>query len=169
MNDESIMNVIEQRHSVRNYIDKEIPIETIKKIAQAGRLSPSASNRQPWEFIFITDPVIRKKISVQPFVATAPLIIVGTVDRNVTAKWEKIDLGIALQTMVLYCTSIGLGTCFIGWFSEEVIRSICNIPDTHKILVLVTVGYAGKFATIPRDRRDLNDIAYLDTWKQPLP
>ncbi|MHA1727617.1 MAG: nitroreductase family protein [Promethearchaeota archaeon] len=165
----SIMNVIEKRHSVRNYIDKEIPPKIIKQIARVGRLSPSASNRQPWEFVFITDHEIRGNISVQPFVNSASLIIVGTVDRRITPKWEKVDLAIALQSMVLYCTSIGLGTCYIGWFNENDVRRTCNIPETHKILLLVTVGYEGTHAIMPRIRKDLNKTVYYNTWKQKLP
>lgn len=165
----SIWSIIENRYSVRNYIDKEIPLGIIKKIAEVGRLSPTASNRQPWEFIFVTDPEIRRKICVQPFTLKAPLVIVGTVDSRITPKWEKVDLAIALQSMVLFCTSIGLGTCYIGWFSENEVKNACKIPDTHKVLLLVTVGYSGPNATIPRIRKNLTDIAYYNTWKEPIP
>ena len=165
----SILPVIENRYSVRNYIDKEIPIEILLKIAEVGRLSPTASNRQPWEFVFVTDFEIRRKICVQPFTLKAPLIIVGTVDSRITPKWEKVDLAIALQSMVLFCTSIGLGTCYIGWFSENEVKDACKIPDSHKVLLLVTVGYAGPNSTIPRMRKDLSNIAYFNQWKEPLP
>lgn len=165
----SIWSVIENRYSVRNYIDKEISLDIIKQIAEVGRLSPTASNRQPWEFVFVTEAEIRRKICVQPFTLKAPLIIVGTVDSRITPKWEKVDLAIALQSMVLFCTSIGLGTCYIGWFSENDVKNACKIPDTHKVLLLVTVGYSGSNSTIPRMRKNLSDIAYFNQWKESLP
>jgi nitroreductase len=166
--DKSIMDVIEERRSIRNYLEKPIPDELIKQIAKAGRLAPSASNRQPFEFVFVTDRNIINDISVQPFLKKAPLIIIGTVDSRITPKWEKVDLALALHNMVLFSTSVGLGTCYVGWFHSDDIRKACNIPKTHKILLLVSVGYEGKNARIPLDRKDYSETFYLNKWKEPL-
>ena len=91
-------------------------------------------------------PVVRNA-----WIETAPLIIVGCSQLDILAnrvgslvtgiEYYQIDLGIAMEHMVLKATELGLGTCWIGWFNEKKIKEILEIPKTIKVLALLTVGY----------------------------
>jgi len=58
-----VFEAIQKRRSVRKYMDKEVPMELILKVLEAGRLAPSAHNSQPWHYIVVTDPEIKRKIA----------------------------------------------------------------------------------------------------------
>ncbi len=167
-----VKDAISKRRSIRLYLDKPVPAKELKNIATAGLMAPSASNMQPWNFVFVTDQAKRQAIGkgLQQFIARAPLIIVGTVDKQVNKSWNVVDCAIALQNMVLYCTSVGLGTCWVGAFHKDSVRKTCHVPDSHEIIALLTVGYASP--DFPKGnffRKDLEETVFLDEWDQPLP
>ncbi|MFX0100641.1 MAG: nitroreductase family protein [Candidatus Hodarchaeota archaeon] len=167
-----VYDAIMKRRSIRKYIDRDIPKEEIFKIAKAGIMAPSASNFQPWSFLFVTDENLIKKIGegLQGFISEARLIIVGTYDKNVNKSWNVVDTAISLQNMVLYCTSAGLGTCWVGAFNKKRVRQLCNIPESHEILALITVGFADpSFPTGNYFRKDLEDTFFNNTWDEPFP
>ncbi len=167
-----VMEAILKRRSIRAYLDKPVPAKELEKIAMAGLMAPSASNMQPWNFVFVTDPAKRQAIGkgLQQFIGQSPLIIVGTVDKRVNKSWNIVDCAIALQNMVLYCTSVGLGTCWVGAFNKGSVRNTCHVPDSHEIIALLTVGYASPaFPTGSFFRKELSDTAFLDEWDKSLP
>nr|MDO8086401.1 nitroreductase family protein [Candidatus Sigynarchaeum springense] len=167
-----VMEAILKRRSIRAYLDKPVPAKELENIAIAGLMAPSASNMQPWNFVFVTDPAKRQAIGkgLQQFIAQAPLIVVGTVDKQVNKNWNVVDCAIALQNMVLYCTSVGLGTCWIGAFNKENVRKTCHVPDSHEIIALLAVGYASPtFPTGSFFRKDMEDTVFLDEWDKPFP
>jgi len=165
------METIMKRRSIRAFLDKKVPATELENIAKAGLMAPSASNMQPWNFVFVTNAAKRLAIGkgFQKFISQAPLIIVGTVDKKVNESWNVVDCAIALQNIVLYCTSVNLGTCWVGAFDKERTRKICNIPDSHKVIALIVVGYADPaFPTSNFFRKDLDEAAFLDEWDKPL-
>ncbi|MEX2682250.1 MAG: nitroreductase family protein [Candidatus Sigynarchaeota archaeon] len=167
-----VMEAILERRSIRAYLDTPVPVKELKNIALAGLMAPSASNMQPWNFVFVTDPAKRQAIGkgLQQFIAKAPLIVVGTVDKQVNKSWNVVDCAIALQNMVLYCTSVGLGTCWIGAFNKDNVRNACCVPESHEIIALLTVGYASPaFPAGNFFRKDMEESAFLDEWVKPLP
>ena len=58
----SLFDVILSRRSIRRYENKEIPQDTLDKIVEAGRQSPSAVNKQPYRFVIVTDSEIKKEL-----------------------------------------------------------------------------------------------------------
>lgn len=140
-----VHRAIEVRSSVRSYLSKSVPDEVLRRILEAGRLSPSAVNYQPWHFIVVTDPAKRKGLAEGPyakFLAESPVVIVGLADKAKSPKWHIIDTTIALQTMVLAATAEGLGTCWIGSFGEEAVRNLLKIPENYVIVAMLALGYA---------------------------
>ncbi len=122
----------------------------MKRILEAGRLSPSAVNHQPWHFIVVTDPEKRNGLTDGPyakFLTEPPVVIVGLADKVKSPKWHVVDTTIALQTMVLAATAEGLGTCWIGSFYEDRVRKLLNVPDNFAIVAMLSVGY-------PREKDD---------------
>jgi nitroreductase len=115
----------------------------LDNILEAGRQAPSASNRQPWHFIAVTDEEIKKTLSwgrYNWFIRDAPLTIVGC-STTKTGNWSIVDTTIALQNMVIAAWVMGVGSCWLGAFKEGEVKQLLNIPDDWKVVALVTFGY----------------------------
>ena len=160
--DEGIMmlELISLRQSDRNYTDRMVEKEKIERIVEAGRLAPSACNAQPWKFIVVTDPPLLKEVSkaasepvlkMNLFVSQAPVIIVVVREKpNFSSKiggkimkkdYSRIDIGIASENICLQARAEGLGSCMIGWFDEDRVRSVLGIPGSKRVELLITIGY----------------------------
>lgn len=155
----SLVDVVLSRRSVRSYKAKAIPGGVLNKILEAGRQAPSADNRQPWRFIVVTDQAIKEKLSRgswSGFVKDSALAIVGCgfVGDADAREWSTIDVAIALQNMVIAAWAQGVGSCWIGDFIEEKVKSTLNIPEEWKVIALVTFGYP--------------DEKPQKTWRKPL-
>jgi nitroreductase len=156
----AMLELMSVRQSERKYLDKPVEREKIDRIAEAGRLSPSACNGQPWKFIVVDEPALRlevagatetKVLSMNGFVRQAPVLIVIVREKsNFTSRagdlikkkdYSLIDIGIATASMVYQAFAEGLGTCILGWFDENRIRKILGIPKSKKVELVLSVGY----------------------------
>jgi nitroreductase len=171
--------IIADRRSVRSYLDRPVEPEKIKRAVEAARLAPSACNVQPWRFIAVTDPVLRQRIVKEglgivvsnPWAATAPVIMVACSDRHLLThhiaeriqgvQYHLIDMGIALEHLVLKATELGLGTCYIGWFRGKNIKRILQLPSSWNVECLVTLGYSREAPAGPSPRKALDDILLI--------
>ncbi len=162
-----VFEAIQARKSVRSYIDKPVPKEILDKILEAGRLAPSASNNQPWRFVAVTNPKTREILSegrFAKFLVESPVVIVGCADLKKAPKWGVVDVTIAMQQMVLAATEEGLGTCWIGSFSEESVKKALKVPDGFQVVAMLALGYPREKFEIAtkilrtRNRRPLDEI-----------
>jgi len=155
-----MLELMSVRQSERKYLDKPVEKEKLDRIVEAGRLSPSACNGQPWKFIVVNDPALclvvagateSKVLNMNSFVRQAPVLIVIVREKsNFTSRagdlikkkdYSLIDIGIATASMVYQAFAEGLGTCIIGWFDESRIMKILGIPKSKKVELVLTVGY----------------------------
>jgi nitroreductase len=154
------LELIYKRQSDRKYIDKEVEKDKMERCLEAARLAPSASNSQPWTFIVVNDPELKDKVArktVGPaktfnkFVPQAPVIVAIVMEkpkiitelggRVKKKEWPLIDIGIAAEHFCLQAAEDGLGTCMLGWFDEQSIKQLLNIPEGNTIPLLITLGY----------------------------
>lgn len=156
------MDIIKKRRSIRVYKNKPLPKDTIDSILEAARYAPSARNLQQLEYKVITNKNLIKKISDRIIAIIkkesppvqmrdrpnlfydAPLLIIVTGPKE--NEWTYSDAALAVQNIMLYATSINLGSCFIGMtkFMEkdkELMHEL-NIADNRKIAAAVICGYA---------------------------
>ncbi len=153
-------NIIQKRRSIRLFTDEPISDEKLLRVLEAARLAPSANNHQAWKFVVVKDAKKRKALAQaannQTFVGQAPIIIVAVAlmpERIMTCGVPSyaVDLAIAIEHVVLAAVDEGLGTCWIGAFSQENVRRIIDIPDKYKVVTVIPIGYpAGETATKPR-------------------
>ena len=171
------MNVFEsirKRSSVRSFLDKPIENDVLMSVMEAGRLAPSAKNRQEWRFIVVKDSQLRKKIGEaangQTFVGEAPVVLVacGVTDGYVMSCGQSsfpIDVAISLDHISLAAVELGLGTCWIGAFNENMVKDILGIPKRYKLMILFRLGYEKKFGKYGTPyRRKLSDFVHIDTF-----
>ena len=178
--------IIRERVSVRAYDKRAVSRRDIEAICEAARLAPSACNSQTWRFIAVTDRETIRQISLEgmravipnKWLAAAPLVIVGCSQLDVVAnrigskitgvEYYQIDLGIAMEHMVLKATELGLGTCWIGWFKENKIKQLLGIPRRVKVPALLAVGYPKAGTRKKRIRKDMDTILFSQKWGRPF-
>jgi len=166
-----VFETIQLRRSVRAFDSRPIPDEILLKILESARWAPSAINYQPWHFIVVTDAEKREILSQARFAKVlreSPVVIVGCGDQKKSPKWHVIDVAIAMQNMILTATAEGLGSCWIGSFHEDEVKSLLNIPENYKIIALMALGYPRKTFDIigklagSRRRKDLETITSFE-------
>ena len=161
------------RRSIRKYQEKPVETEKLMKILEAARLSPSANNNQPWHFIAVTDETVRKKLLPaynSAWFVNAPAIIVACAtpskgwSRQDGEDYWKVDVAIAMQTMVLVAHELGLGTCWIAAFKENKVKEALGIPKEVRVIAMTPVGYPAEQKGPVTKRKTENEIVHLDHW-----
>jgi nitroreductase len=169
-----LKEVIEKRESIRDYEDKPIPQDKLLRVLEAARLAPSGSNRQPWKFVVVKDRQTRQKLAQaaegQTFVGKAPVVIaaVATMPELVMicgVSEYPVDLAIAVDHLTLAAVDEGLGTCWIGAFSQEKVREILKIPKSCRTVALLPLGFP-KQPGRPKVRKSLDEIVCYETFKE---
>ena len=157
-----LLKVIYERRSVRSYQKKPIPDDVLKAILEAGRLAPSAHNRQPWHFIVVRNPEMKRKLiftSWNRFIEEASVLIVGCGDPR--SRWMTVDVAIALQNMVIAAEALGLASCWIGAFDEAKVKEILKIPENLRVVAMITIGYPAEKPETP-PKKKLEEIVHYD-------
>jgi len=165
----SLVDVVLSRRSIRRYEQKEIPKDALDKILDAGRQAPSAANRQPWHFIVVTDPEIKKELSkglFNRFIKDTPVTLIGCAHKDLIAgKWSIISTTIALHNMVVAAWAMGIGSCWVGDFNEEKIKKLLNIPESWNIVALISLGYPAEKPQ-PRKKKSIEEIVSFNKFEE---
>lgn len=169
----NVLEAIQTRKSVRHFLDKPIEDNKLQLVLGAGRLAPSASNRQEWRFVIVRDPETRQRLvdaaRGQQFVGEAPVIIVAcaaTDDHIMPCGLPcfSIDVAIALDHITLAAVDQGLGTCWIGAFNQDQVKQILGIPDEMCVVELMPIGYPADPTPIEKRRLPLTTIIHYERW-----
>ena len=156
--------------AIRSYLDKAVPDAVVRRIVEAGRLTGSGMNGQPWHFIVVQDGGTLKKLGALartgPYIAQAPLAIVVAVEKSVYAVS---DASRAIQSMVLTAWSEGIGSNWVGFGNLAEVRPLLGIPETLDVLAILPLGYAAKkIGTGRKVRKPLGEIAHRERFGQPF-
>lgn len=152
---------------------REVEEEKLRKVLEAARLAPSAHNAQDWKFIVVKDKQKRQALSQaaahQDFVAQAPVVIAAVALNpedvmSCGVPTYAVDLAIAIEHMVLQAAALGLGTCWIGAFEQEGVKTILNIPADCKVVALLPLGYPADKPQ-PKSRKSLEEIVCFEEFK----
>ena len=165
------MEAIMERRSIRQYKADPIPRDDLLQILEAGRQAPSAANRQPWHFIVVEDPAQRRRVAAvcgnQTWMAEAPCILIAVGRPDVNAKWYRVDVAIALQTMVLAARSLGYGTCWIGAFEPDELKEVCGVPENLDIVACTPLGVPA-VVPAPRNRKPWAELFSFDSYGKAM-
>jgi nitroreductase len=163
-----VFEALQKRKSIRNYEKKPVKKETLEKLLEAARGSPSANNLQPWHFIVVTEADKRKALAkgmYAKFLAQTPAVIVLCGDQKASPDWYIVDVALAGENMVLAATAEGLGTCWVGSFEEPAVKQLLGVPEDLRVVAMLAVGYSsektditGKIAKLIRRRKKLEEI-----------
>lgn len=153
------LEIARTRQSTRKYDPtRAVEDEKLEKILEAGRLSPSACNGQPYLITvcrgecarlvaratqgmgmnkFASDAPVLLVISEKPYVASAALG--AKVKKN---DYRSIDIGILAAYLTAEAETQGLSTCILGWLDDAKLREACDLDGTARLVI--TLGYAAE-------------------------
>ncbi|MFX0042231.1 MAG: nitroreductase family protein [Candidatus Hodarchaeota archaeon] len=159
---DKFLKFVKSRRSIRSFDETPIPDKEINMILEAGRWAPSASNRQPWEFIVIKNKEILKGISKLASYAkfieqsSAAIAIIGK--KKTSPKWYLQDTSLVSMNMMLMAWSLNIGTCWIGTLNREKAKELLKVSKDDFLLTILPLGYIK--GEIPQQtyRKDLDKI-----------
>lgn len=156
--------------AVRSYKDTPIPDALVRRIVEAGRLTGSGMNRQPWHFIVVRDRKMLGRLgelaSSGPYVATAPLAIVVATDKT---RFAVSDASRAIQSMLLTAWADGVGSNWVGFGGLDKVNALLDIPTKLDVLAILPFGYPIRAVGRGRkERKALSEVAHLERFGRPF-
>src|SRR5262249_1118167 len=137
-----VFDAVRTALAIRSYKETPVPPDVVRRIVEAGRLSGSALNGQPWHFIVVEDRETLRQLGTLaptgPYIAQAPLAIVVAIKRT---KFAVGDAGRAIQSMILTAWSEGIGSNWVGFMGLDDIKPVLRIPDNLDVLAIIPFGY----------------------------
>lgn len=161
------LEAIRLRRSCRQYSDKPVPRELVEKVVDAGRVAATARNVQPWEFVVVTDPAVRRRLAdicdYGKFIARSPVCIVVFCHDG---KYYLEDGCAATENMLIAATALGLGSCWVAGdkkpYAGEVARML-GAPDDCRLVCLVALGYPADEGS-PTPKRPLSEVLHWERY-----
>jgi nitroreductase len=169
-----VLEAIKGRRSIRAFTSQPVSERDVEKLIDAARHAPSAGNIQPWEFIIVREPNVKRRLALaalnQTFIEEAPVVIVvcankemsrsGYLTRGATLYCIQ-DTAAAIQNILLVAYALGFGTCWVGAFREGEVKRTLDIPEDIRPVALIPVG---RPATEPsqRSKRPFDEIVHYE-------
>ena len=154
--------------AVRRFKDTPIPETVIRQIVEAGHLTASSRNGQPWHFVIVQNKETLAQLGrlarTGPYIAQAPLAIVVGLEES---PYGVSDGSRAIQSMILTAWSQGVGSNWVGFNNLQNVNSLLGIPENITILAIVPFGYpADTIGKGRKNRKLLSEIAHHERWDQ---
>jgi nitroreductase len=156
--------------AVRRYQDKPIPAATLRRVLEAGRLTGSAKNVQPWHFIVVEDRKTLQKLGTLArtgaHVAQAAAAVVVLVDKS---PFAVSDASRAIQSMLLAAWADGVGSNWVGFGGLEEVKTLLGVPVRLDLLAILPLGYpATAVGKGRKDRKALSAVAHRERFAEPF-
>jgi len=157
--------------AVREYQDKQVPDDVLRRVVEAGHLTASASNRQPWHFVLVQDRgslrELGRLVRTGPYIANAAAAVVVAVDKAVHLALS--DASRAIQSMILTAWDDGVGSNWTGFGGLEGVREKVGLPDTYDVVAVLPLGYPKRpTGKGKKNRRPFDEVVSLERFGTPL-
>jgi nitroreductase len=166
------LELAKKRFSVRAYSPAQVDEDKVQAVIEAGRLAPSAANRQPLAFIVVREAAQRRALGEayprEWFWKTPVIVVVCTEPARgwvrVDGKnYADVDGAIAMDHMTLCAADLDLGTCWIGAFDPVKVKRVLRLPDGVEPLAMTPLGYAAE-GTRPKSRKAAGELVHNEAW-----
>ena len=169
--------LLKERYSVRAYKQAKVSKALITQVLEAGRMAPSASNKQPWYFISICEGEQLERVKSaysREWFAKAPQYIVICGDHNIS--WKRsydlkdhcdIDVSIAVDHMTLRATELGLGTCWVCHFDKNMVSEILELPEGIEPIAILPIGYPANNEAPLKNRKSPEKVFFRGKFGNP--
>ena len=158
------LEAIRKRRSIRRYTDDAIPKADLETIVDAGRLAATGSNRQPWDFVVVTDrTMIAQFKGAGAWIGTAGAVIVVVMDP--VSRWWVEDGAAAIENMLLASTALGYGSCWVEGDvlpREEQFKILLEVPEEKRVMALIPIGVAAE--TPAPEKKPLEQVLHWEKY-----
>ena len=158
------LEAIRRRRSVREYTGDPIPREDLETIVDAGRLAATGSNKQPWDFIVVTEREMIDKLKVaSKWMEKAGAIIAVVMDPS--SRWWVEDGSAAVENMLIASTALGYGSCWLEGYTlprEEEFKELLGVPKEKRLLTLVPIGVPARWPT--KEKKPLEQVLHWERY-----
>lgn len=156
--------------AVREYQDKPVPQEIIRKVVEAAHLTGSSRNGQPWRFVLVEDRAMLKKLGEVaksgPYTAAAAFAVVCATEESI---FGMSDVSRAVQSMALTAWEEGVGSNWVGFGNLEAVNPLLGIPAEIKVLAIVPFGYpVKKLGKGKKKRLPIGEVVRKERWDVPF-
>jgi nitroreductase len=167
------LELVRKRYSVRAYKSKPVEDEKLNHVLEAGRLAPTAANRQPVQVLVVKtegrEEALRRIYGREWFVDAPLVLCVCGIDAEAWVRshdgksYLDVDAAIVMDHIVLAATELRLGTCWIAAFDPDAAREVLELPEGVEPIVFTPLGYPD---TEPgtKKRKPLSNIVKHDRW-----
>ena len=154
--------------AVRRFKETPIPEPIIQQIVEAGHLTASSMNGQPWHFIIVQDKETLRQLGslapTGPYIAQAPLAIIVAAEQS---PYALSDASRAIQSMILTAWSQGIASNWVGFGNLPNINPHLGIPPEISILAILPFGYpVDTIGKGQKKRKPLSEVAHRERWDQ---
>lgn len=154
------LEAIRTRRSIRKFTNDSIPKTDLEIIVDAGRLAATGSNQQPWDFIVVTEQsmIARFKIAGS-WIEKAAAVIVLVMDP--VSRWWIEDGAAAIENMLLACTALGYGACWVEGDAlprEEEFKNLLHVPAAKRVMALIPIGVPAE--TPSKDKKPIAEVIH---------
>ncbi len=167
-------DALRSRRNVRSYEDRPIPAEQLDRILEAARRTPSAGNRQHWDFVVVTGRERLEQLAtvwqggrhVAASAATIALVAPASKDQR-DREILQYDLGQATYGIMLVAADLGIGTGHSAVADQDAARRILGVPQDRTVEWLVALGYPQDHPLAPIEdinRRPFEDVVHREQW-----
>lgn len=172
----NFLQLAKERYSVRSFSEKKVEQDKIDDILEAGRIAPTAVNKQPQRILVINEPEQLAKLKeCTPYHFNAPLAFLVCYDKSLS--WQRdyderemgyIDASIVACHIMLQITAVGLGSTWVGHFDPVKIKELYQIPDNYIPIALFPTGYLSdksKPSHLHEERLELSETVSYNHFK----
>jgi nitroreductase len=156
--------------AVREYQDKEIPDDTLRRIVEAAHLTASAANRQQWHFVLVQDRERLRKLGslvrTGPYTANAAAAVIVAYEKD--SRSGVSDASRAIQSLMITAWGDGVGSNWTGLMGIDAVREEFGIPDSYDVLAVVPLGYPKRKIVGKKKRKPFNEVVSSERFGTPL-
>jgi nitroreductase len=167
-------DAIRARRNVRTFEERPIPPADLDRVLEAAWRSPSASNRQKWDFILVTDREQLQELSTVwvgarhlSGSAAAVVMVLSEPDAERYLTIDQYDLGQATMAMMIAATDLGIGSGHSSVGDQDACRRILGVPEDRHCAYMLALGYPADrpLAPVARpDRRPFDEVVHRGHW-----
>ncbi|HWC05175.1 MAG TPA: nitroreductase family protein [Methylomirabilota bacterium] len=156
--------------AIRRYQDKPVPEATLRRVVEAGRLTGSAKNMQPWHFIVVQDRQTLQRLGALArtgaHVSQAAAAVVVAIDKT---PFAVSDASRAIQSMLLAAWTDGVGSNWVGFGGLEDVKTVLGVPARLDVLAILPLGYpVDNVGRGKKQRKSLEAVAHRERYGQPF-
>lgn len=167
-------DAITARRNVREFADREIPDTDLDRVLEAGRIAPSSQNRQPWDFVVVTDREVLRELSgvwrggghIAHAAAAVAVVIADEQDPRARER-NRFDIGQATMQMMIVAADLGIASGHSSVGDQDLARSVLHVPEDKLVAFVIDLGYPADRPLKPGtrlERRAFDEVVHRNGW-----